>query len=84
VQYAIWAGKNGSVSIRRVGNYAADFPLIPLVEVAGKTRTMEDKFIAKSNNDVTPAFVEYLRPLLGSNMPRVSRLREHRVPKAAI
>ena len=84
VQYAIWAGRNGSVSIRRIGNYAADFPLIPLHEVAGKTRTMEDAFIAKSANDVTPAFVEYLRPLLGSNLPGVSRLREHRVPKAAI
>jgi ATP-dependent phosphofructokinase / diphosphate-dependent phosphofructokinase len=84
VQNAMWAGKNGSVAIRRVGNYAVDYPLIPLDEVAGKTRTMEDGLIAKSNNDVTADFVDYLRPLLGSEMPRVSRLREHRVAKAAV
>jgi 6-phosphofructokinase 1 len=84
VQYAMGAGRNGSVSIRRVGNYAADYPLIALEQVAGKTRTMEDALIAKSANDVTPAFADYLRPLLGSNLPGVSRLREQSVPKAAV
>ena len=84
VQYAMWEGRNGSVAIRRVGNYAVDYPLIPLESVAGKTRVMEDELIAATNNDVTPAFVDYLRPLLGSNMPSVARLREKRVPKSAI
>jgi ATP-dependent phosphofructokinase / diphosphate-dependent phosphofructokinase len=84
IQYAMWAGKNGSVAIRRVGDYAVDYPLIPLDTVAGKTRVMEDRFISESANDVTPAFHDYLRPLLGSNMPRVARLREHRVPKVKI
>jgi len=84
VQYAMWEGRNGSVAIRRVGNYAVDYPLIPLETVAGKTRVMEDEFIAAGANDVTPAFVDYLRPLLGSQMPTVARLREKRVPKAAI
>ena len=26
VQYAMWAGRNGSVAIRRIGNYAVDYP----------------------------------------------------------
>jgi len=84
VQYAMWEGRNGSVSIRRIGNYAVDYPLIPLESVAGKTRVMEDVFIGPNANDITPAFVDYLRPLLGTDMPSVARLRENRVPKAAI
>ena len=72
VQYAMWEGRNGSVSIRRIGNYAVDYPLIPLETVAGKTRVMEDAFIGPDANDVTPAFVDYLRPLLGSEC-RASR-----------
>ena len=43
---------------------------------------MEDAFIAASANDVTPAFDDYLRPLLGSNLPDVARLREAKVAKA--
>ena len=82
VQYAMWAGRNGSVAIRRIGDYAVDYPLIPLETVAGKTRVMEDAFIAASANDVTPAFDDYLRPLLGSNLPDVARLREAKVAKS--
>ena len=81
VQYAMWAGKNGSVAIERVGDYAVDYPLIALETVAGKTRVMEDPFINHAGNDVTHAFHDYLRPLLGSNMPSVAKLREHRVAK---
>jgi 6-phosphofructokinase 1 len=75
VQYAIHAGRNGSVAIHRVGNYAVDYPLIPLETVAGKTRVMEDGLIAETGNDVTPAFFDYLRPLLGTQLPVVARLR---------
>ena len=66
VQYAVWEGRNGSVAIRRVGDYAVDYPLIPLEDVAGKTRVMEDELINAAGNDVTPAFFDYLRPLLGA------------------
>ena len=61
--------KNGSVAIKRVGDYAVDYPLIPLETVAGKTRVMEDEFINADGNGVTPAFIDYLRPLVG-DMPR--------------
>jgi len=81
VQYAMWAGKNGSVAIRRVADYAADYPLIPLETVAGKTRVMEDELISPAGNDVTPKFFDYLRPLLGSNLPTVARLRADKVAK---
>jgi ATP-dependent phosphofructokinase / diphosphate-dependent phosphofructokinase len=83
VQYASLGAKTGSVAIRRVGDYAVDYPLIALEEVAGKTRVMEDHFIAPSANDVTPDFHAYLRPLIGAELPQVARLRAHRVEKKA-
>jgi hypothetical protein len=48
---------------------------VPLGAVAGKTRVMDDAFIADSGTDVTDAFRLYLRPLLGSGMPDAYRLR---------
>jgi ATP-dependent phosphofructokinase / diphosphate-dependent phosphofructokinase len=81
VQYALWGGANGSVAIRRTGFYSAEFALQPLEAVAGKTRTMEDEFIAPSGTDVTDAFRLYLRPLLGSGMPDAHRLRPNPVAK---
>jgi ATP-dependent phosphofructokinase / diphosphate-dependent phosphofructokinase len=85
VQYAMWGGPNGatsgSVAIQRSGQYAVDYALQPLAAVAGKTRTMEDEFIADSGTDVTEAFHRYLRPLLGGGMPEAHRLRRHPVDK---
>ena len=75
VQYAFWGGRDGSVTIKRTGFYSADYELLPLEAVAGKTRTMEDHFITPSGTDVTDAFRLYLRPLLGSGMPDAFRLR---------
>ncbi|MCW5610335.1 MAG: 6-phosphofructokinase [Rubrivivax sp.] len=81
VQYAMWGDRDGSVAIRRTGFYSADFTLQPLAAVAGKTRVMEDEFIAPSGTDVTDAFRLYLRPLLGSGMPDAHRLRVNPVPR---
>ncbi|AKU23718.1 6-phosphofructokinase [Massilia sp. NR 4-1] len=81
VQFAMWGGRDGSVAIRRTGFYSVDYDLLPLEAVAGKTRTMEDEFIAASGTDITDAFRLYLRPLLGSGMPDAYRLRPAPVPK---
>jgi 6-phosphofructokinase 1 len=81
VQYAMWGDRDGSVAIKRTGFYSVDYELLPLEAVAGKTRTMEDEFIAASGTDVTDAFRLYLRPLLGSDMPDAFRLRAHPVAK---
>ena len=81
VQFAMWGKVDGSVAIKRTGFYSADYELLPLEAVAGKTRTMEDEFIAPSGTDVTDAFRLYLRPLLGSDMPDAFRLRYNPVAK---
>ncbi len=81
VQFAMWGNRDGSVAIRRSGNYAVDYALLELEAVAGKTRVMEDDLIAANGTDVTDAFRLYLRPLLGSGMPEPFRLRAHPVAK---
>ena len=81
VQFAMWGDRDGSVAIKRTGFYSADYELVTLETVAGKTRTMDDAFIADSGTDVTDAFRMYLRPLLGSGMPDAFRLRASPVAK---
>ena len=81
VQFAMWGDRDGSVAIQRTGYYSADYSLLPLDAVAGKTRVMEDEFIAANGTDVTDAFRLYLRPLLGSGMGDAYRLRPAPVAK---
>ena len=87
VQFAFAPGSaGGSVAIQRSSAagepYAARYTLLPLAAVAGKTRTMEDAFIAASGTDVTDTFVtDYLRPLLGAGLPGAARLRAPAVAK---
>lgn len=81
VKQAIWATGDGSVAIRRIGDYAVDYTLVNLAQVAGKARVMPDDFIAPSGSDVTPAFEKYLRPLLGGDVPQPARLRGGAIAK---
>jgi 6-phosphofructokinase 1 len=81
VQFAMWGNQDGSVAIKRTGFYSVDYELLPLTAVAGKTRTMDDDFIAPNGTDVTDAFRMYLRPLLGSGMPDAFRLRHNPIAK---
>lgn len=84
VRMALKHGASGSVAIRRDASapgYVSEYAVQPLEAVAAKTRVMEAHFIHESGHDVTPAFVDYLRPLLGSNMPQAERLRGRPVGK---
>jgi 6-phosphofructokinase 1 len=75
VQFAMWGKVDGTVTIKRIGDYAVDYQLMPLSAVAAKTRVMPDEFITAAGNDVTPAFIDYLRPLIGSDSPNPAQLR---------
>ena len=75
VKQAIWGAVDGSVAIRRIGDYAIDYALVELAKVGGKTKVMPDEFIAFWGSDVTPAFLDYLRPLLGRDVPQSAHLR---------
>jgi len=80
VQIAALHGTAGSVAIKRVGDYAVRYELIPLEAVAAKTRHMDDAFINAAGNDVTPAFLAYCRPLAGE-LPTQDRFQAPGVAK---
>lgn len=82
VRYAMQGQQAGSVALQRRADHSVHYPLIPLATVAARTRTMDAHFIAASGSDVTPAFLDYLRPLLGGPLPTVQRLRAAAVPRA--
>ena len=62
---------DGSCAIVRVADepYKADYKLVPLKNVAGKTRRMPAEYIAPSKNNVTEAFMKYGKPLIGELSP---------------
>jgi 6-phosphofructokinase 1 len=82
VQYAMWDNVDGSVVIKRpVQNYGVEYDLVPLAEVAGKTKHMAEEFFNVDGNGVTQAFHNYCRPLVGSGFPEPHRIRAPRVKK---
>lgn len=80
-QFAIWQNIDGSIIIERTGFYSVDYKLVPLADVAAKTKIMSDEFINAEGNNVTDAFKFYLRPLLGSGFATAHRLRAPMAPK---
>jgi 6-phosphofructokinase 1 len=48
---------------------------VPLRSVAKETRHMPPSFINRAGNDVTQAFLDYARPLVGK-LPEVGRFRQ--------
>jgi ATP-dependent phosphofructokinase / diphosphate-dependent phosphofructokinase len=78
VKLAVGGTRDVMVTIERDGKhrkrYHAAYGTIPLKEVAAHARPMPDEFIAESGFDVTPAFLDYVRPLVG-DLPEYAHLR---------
>jgi ATP-dependent phosphofructokinase / diphosphate-dependent phosphofructokinase len=68
---------SGSIAIKRqpTKKYAVDFEVVPLRNVAKETRHMPDEFINKAGNNVTQAFIDYARPLVGA-LPKTERFAQ--------
>lgn len=81
VQMVMWNDVDGSVTIRRTGNYSVNYLLDRFEDIAAQTRVMPDEFINSAGNNVTDAFKFYVRPLLGSGLPQPSWVRAPQVPK---
>ncbi len=79
-QYAIWHNLDGSVAIRRVGDYAVQYFLTELKNVARHATEMPAEYINAQSNGVTEAFKNYVRPLVGV-MPVMDRLQAPSVEK---
>lgn len=69
VQCAMAGQRGRSIALQRTGEYGVDYTLVPLSTVAAQTRTLPDAHITAEDNDVTPAFRAWLRPLLGAELP---------------
>ncbi len=65
---------DGSIAIVRTNDapYESGYKRIELSDVAAKTRHMPEEFI-KGTNDVTDAFINYARPLVG-DLPEFAKL----------
>ena len=50
-------------------SYACETFLIPIEEVMMHEKIMPDEFINERGNDVTSAFVEWCKPLIGEDLP---------------
>ncbi len=70
------------VAMRRAEGeaYRCEYITAPLAEVAVHAKPMPDEFINAEGNFVTPAFLDYLRPLVGE-LPRVPRLAGQRIQR---
>jgi 6-phosphofructokinase 1 len=66
VRYSAEQNDGGSVAMRRVSNdpYRVELHLTPLHTVARETKHMDPSHI-KDGNDITQAFIDYARPLVG-------------------
>lgn len=70
------SGKSGlMVSFERAPGdaYECRYVAVPLLKVNEGKQTMPDRFIDDENSFVTPAFLDYLRPLVGE-LPEMGRL----------
>jgi 6-phosphofructokinase 1 len=76
VRYSAEGKTEGSVAMRRLphDDYQVDYFLTPLHTVARETKHMDPSFIEDGNN-ITDAFKEYARPLVGE-LPKVGTLDE--------
>ena len=71
---------DGSVAIRRTGDYSVEYFLTPLSTVARNSKSMPDEFIDDKNSTMTQEFKNYARPLVG-DMPDYDRISAPKVEK---
>ena len=75
VRHAVKSRDNGSVAIRRLKDkpYESACFITPLHSVAREATHMKDAFIHAAGNDITKAWLDYVRPLVGK-LPKMGRL----------
>jgi len=54
---------------------------VDLSAVAGIERLLPDAYLSANGRDITPAFLEYARPLIGAPLPPAAVLRQHKVAR---
>ena len=82
VKCATGADVDGSIAIRRKPGkkYQVYFERVELRSVAKETRHMPDEFIAANGCDVTKAFLDYAKPIVG-DLPQIGRFKRIKAKK---
>lgn len=82
VKLAVTSFADGSIAIKRKPTrvYGVSFERVTLKSVAKETKHMPATFINKDGNHVTPAFMDYVKPLVGP-LPEIGRLKDLPVAK---
>ncbi|MGO8694843.1 MAG: diphosphate--fructose-6-phosphate 1-phosphotransferase [Rectinemataceae bacterium] len=77
VELAAEGASGVMVSIGRAAGpaYAASYGTVALSEVAVRAKPMPEAYLARGRADVTPAFLDYLRPLVGG-LPEYADLED--------
>jgi len=76
-------GKSGvMVTLVRVAQdpYQCETGTVPLEQIANAERLLPDVYLSEQGNDVTAAFLDYARPLIGPPPPPLARLARFAVP----
>jgi len=61
--------------------YQCTMGMVELGKVANVRRTVPDEFISQDGTDMTPAFIDWLRPLIKPGLPAYAHLKRLRVEK---
>jgi ATP-dependent phosphofructokinase / diphosphate-dependent phosphofructokinase len=80
-------GKTGvMVTLVRVAQdpYQCETGTVPLEQVANAERLLPDVYLSEQGDDVTPAFLDYARPLIGPPPPPLARLARYAAPRAPL
>jgi len=74
----------GSIAIKRKPGkkYQVYFECVPLKNVAKETRHVPPEFINEAGNDVTQAFLDYARPIVG-DLPKIGHFKGAKVSTIA-
>jgi ATP-dependent phosphofructokinase / diphosphate-dependent phosphofructokinase len=85
VTYALAGTAGKMVTLERVSDapYRCQTGLAALDSVANAEKLMPDAFISPAGNDVTEAFLQYARPLIGDKLPPYAHLAKMMVERCA-
>ncbi|MHB1131737.1 MAG: 6-phosphofructokinase [Chloroflexota bacterium] len=77
VRYAVEGRHDSMVVLVRdnTEEYRCTTNTAPLVEIANREKKLPPEYINAAGNHVTPAFLDYARPLIGSPLPAHPRLK---------
>ncbi len=81
MRYAVRGVTGKMVTLVRAAGprYACETGLTDLDHIANAQKVLPDDYISADGSGVTPAFLEYARPLIGGPLPQHAELRAERV-----